>query len=163
LPGGRARTSRRVAASFQTGSIGRATEGKSMETAVSISWLAVLVAAIVRFAIGAGWYTALFGKRWRELMKVPEGAAQDGFVQAMVVGFITDLVMAYVLARFVAHYDPTLWGGILVGFMAWLGFVATVMAGSIVYEKKPMELIGINGGYQLVTLVVMGAILGVWH
>jgi hypothetical protein len=135
-----------------------------METTVSISWLAVLVAAIIKFAIGAVWYQPLFGKRYRALMKVPEGAVADGFMQAMIVGFVGDLIMAYVLARFVAHYgDGGIGGGLLVGFMAWLGFVATLMAGQIYYEKKPVELIAINAGYQLVGLLVMGAIFGVWH
>jgi hypothetical protein len=135
-----------------------------MEAAISVSWLAVIVAAIVRFAIGAGWFTALFGVQYRRLMGVPEGAQPDGFMQAMVVGFLTDLVMAYVLARFAGHYGAvTLMQGAIVGFMAWLGFVATIMVGSIFYERKPMELVAITGGYQLVTMVVMGAIIGVWQ
>jgi hypothetical protein len=37
------------------------------------------------------------------------------------------------------------------------------MVGSIFYERKPMELVAITGGYQLVTMVVMGAIIGVWQ
>jgi hypothetical protein len=135
-----------------------------METIVSISWWAVIIAAIVKFAIGAAWYQPLFGKRWRELMKVPEGAMADGLMQAMIVGFVGDLIMSYILARFVAHYgDYGIGGGFLIGFMAWLGFVAPLMAGQIYYERKPMELIAINAGYQLVGLLVMGAIFSVWH
>jgi hypothetical protein len=37
------------------------------------------------------------------------------------------------------------------------------MAGQIYYERKPGELVAINAGYQLVGLLVMGAILGVWR
>ncbi len=133
-------------------------------SAVAVSWLAVIVAAIVRFAIGAGWYTALFGKRWRQLQGIPEGGSTAGMGQAMAAGFIGDLVMSYVLARFVGHYGAvTIMDGLLVGFLAWLGFVATIMLGSIFYEKKPGELIAINAGYQLVTILVMGAILAAWH
>jgi hypothetical protein len=132
--------------------------------AVTVNWLAIIVAAIVRFGIGAGWYTALFGQRWRQLQGVPEGASTAGMAQGMAAGFIGDLVMAYVLARFVGHYGAVnLWDGIVVGFLAWLGFVATIMAGSIFYEKKPTELVAINAGYQLVTILVMGVILAVWH
>ena len=55
---------------------------------------------------------------------------------------ISDLVMAYILARFVVHYGATTLGdGVLIGFMAWLGFVVTIMVGGIFYEKKPMELV----------------------
>jgi hypothetical protein len=83
---------------------------------------------------------------------------------AMVVQLVGDLVMAYILARFIVHYgDPSLVGGAIVGFMAWLGFVATLMAASMFYEKKPGELIAINAGYQLVGIVVMGAIIGWWQ
>jgi hypothetical protein len=131
---------------------------------MSVNWLAVIVVAIVRFAIGAGWYTALFGKRWRELQGVPANAAPSGMGQALVAGFVTDLIMAFVLALFVGWYGAVdLWGGLVVGFLAWLGFVATVMAGSIFYERKPGELVAINLGYQLVTMLIMGAILGLWH
>ena len=130
---------------------------------VAINWLAVIVAAIVKFAIGAVWFTALFGQRWRRLMGVPEGAAMDGIATAMIVQIVGDLIMAYILARFIGHYGATsLWGGVLIGFMAWLGFVATIMAGQIFYEKKKPEMIAIGAGYQLVGIVAMGAILAIW-
>ena len=131
---------------------------------IAINWLAVIVAAVVKFAIGAVWFTALFGKRWRALMGVPEGASMDGIAPAMIVQIIGDLIMAYILARFLGHYGAaTVWDGVLIGFMAWLGFVATIMVGQIFYEKKKPELIAIGAGYQLVGIVVMGAILAVWH
>ena len=130
---------------------------------MAVNWLAIVVAAIVKFAIGAGWYTVLFGRQWRELQGVPEGSSQSGLATAMVVQIIGDLIMAYILARFIEHYAVGgIGGGILIGFMAWLGFVATIMVGSILYEKKPPMLVTINAGYQLVGIVVMGAILGVW-
>ena len=131
---------------------------------MTINWLAVIVAAIVKFAIGAGWFTALFGKRWRALQGIAEGSSMSGLPTAMVVQIIGDLIMAYVLARFILHYGVAgIGGGLLIGFMAWLGFVATIMVGMIFYEKKPAELIAINAGYQLVGILVMGAIIGVWQ
>ena len=82
---------------------------------------------------------------------------------ALIAEGIGDLIMAYVLARFVEHYGFGFGIGLLVGFMAWLGFVATVMANQIFYERKPQQLVVINGGYTLVSLLIMGALLGVWH
>jgi hypothetical protein len=131
---------------------------------VVVNWLAVIVAAVVRFVIGGVWYMPLFGKRWRELQGIREGSPQTGLGAAMVAGFIGDLVMAYVLARFVGHYGAvTFFDGLVVGFMAWLGFVATVMVGSIFYERKPAELVAINLGYQLLSMLVMGVILALWR
>jgi hypothetical protein len=136
-----------------------------MEPAVvDISWLAVIVAAVVKFLIGWGWYSpALFGKQWQQLNKMTAAEVQANMVPALVAEAIGDLVMAYILARFVGHYGFGFGIGVLVGFMAWLGFVATVLANQIFYERKPQQLILINGGYLLVSLVIMGAIVGIWH
>jgi hypothetical protein len=131
---------------------------------VVVNWLAVIVAAVVRFVIGSVWYMPLFGNRYRELMGVPKDAKPTGLGPALVAGFIGDLVMAYILARFAGHYGAvSFFDGLVVAFMAWLGFVATIMAGSIFYEKKPFELVAINAGYQLVSMLAMGVILALWH
>jgi hypothetical protein len=131
---------------------------------MAVNWWAIVVAAVVKFAIGAIWYAPLFGRQWRALQGIPEGSPQTGLVQAMVVQIIGDLIMAYILARFIGHYGMTgVGGGLFIAFMAWLGFVATIMVGSIFYEKKPPQLIAINAGYQLVGILAMGAILGVWR
>jgi hypothetical protein len=124
----------------------------------------VIVAGIVMFAIGAVWYTALFGQQWRALQGIPEGAQREGFVQAMIVGFIANLVEAYILAWLLVYAGPSdLMAGALLGALVWLGFVATIMVPSIFYERKPPMLVVINGAYQLIGLVVMGGILGWWR
>lgn len=131
---------------------------------MEISWLAVIVAAAIKFLIGWGWYSPmLFGKQWQELAKVSSADMMAGMTPALIAEGIGDLIMAYILARFVAHYGHGFSNGLLVGFMAWLGFVATVMANQIFYERKPQQLIVINAGYILVSLLVMGALLGVWY
>ena len=135
-----------------------------MEAAIAVSWWAIIVAAVVKFAIGWGWYSPpVLGKRWAELSG-QSMTDTSGLIPAMVAQIIGDLIMAYILARFVVHYGATgLIDGAIVGFMAWLGFVATLMVASMFYEKKPAELVAINAGYQLVGIVVMGAILGLWQ
>jgi hypothetical protein len=129
-----------------------------------VNWLAVLVAAVVMFGLGAAWYTALFGEQWRKLMGVPKGAQPEGFAQAMVVGFAANLIQAYVLALFISRLGVTDFvNGGWVGALAWLGFVATIMVPATFYEKRPPMLFVINGAYQLVGMVIMGAILGAWR
>jgi hypothetical protein len=129
-----------------------------------VNWLAVLVAAIVMFAIGAVWYTALFGKQWRMLMGVPEGSEAQGFVPAMVIQFVGNLVEAYILAILISRLGVAdLVNGGWVGALVWLGFVAAVMVPATNFERRPPMLFVINAGYQLVSLVIMGAILGFWR
>jgi hypothetical protein len=133
--------------------------------AVPVNWWAVIVAAVVSFIIGAIYYAPpVLGNVWRSHVKMTEEEVRAGLVPAMIAQIIRDLVTAYILARFIVEYGaPTLTRGILVGFMAWLGFVATVTMGQVFYERRPWALWLISNGYLIISLVVMGAILGWWH
>lgn len=51
----------------------------------------------------------------------------------------------------------------MVGFWNWLGFVAPVTLGGVLWEGKPWKLWGLNNGYQLLSLLVMGVILALWR
>ena len=86
-----------------------------------------------------------------------------GLVGGMVAGFIGNLVMAYILARFIVYYgEVSFGGGILIGFMAWIGFVGAMTIGQVFYERRPFSLWLINNAYLLIGLLVMGAIIGLW-
>jgi hypothetical protein len=77
--------------------------------------------------------------------------------------FVGSLVTAFVLDQFVRWTGATTAAaGATIGFWAWLGFVATVTAASVLYERRPTALYLLNNGYQLASLLVMGAILGAW-
>ena len=80
--------------------------------------------------------------------------------RALVVQAIGGLVMAYILARVIGHASTSLVAGVFVGFMMWLGFVAPIMQPGAMFEKRPMSFFCISSGYQLVSLAIMGAIIG---
>jgi hypothetical protein len=129
-----------------------------------INWWAVLVAAIVKMAIGALWYSPFgFGPRWMALTNCTEADMKARLPQLLVFDFIASIIMAFVLLHAV-HYAGarTPATGAVVGFFNWLGFIATVTFGLTIYEKRPWALFGIANGFQLVSLLVMGTILAVW-
>lgn len=82
------------------------------------------------------------------------------------VSFVVALVTAYVLYHVMVmsenffHY-PMLQTGLTSGFWMWLGFVAPVQLTDVLFGKKKLNLFYINTGYQLVTLLAMGAVLGI--
>ncbi len=133
---------------------------------IDINYWAVLVAAIVGMAIGAIWYSVLFGKKWMELMNIDSQKMDEMKAKAKwsyVWGFLTLLVTAYVLAHLVDYAEATTWlGGLQAGFWVWLGFVATVMLGGVLWEGKPVKLYLIGAAHELVSLLVMGVILALW-
>jgi hypothetical protein len=130
---------------------------------VDLNWIAIIVAAIIPMVLGALWYSPLlFAEPWmRAVGRTREelGGAQLGYA----LSAIGALLSSYVLARIVkwAEVDD-LWNGALVGVFVWAGFVATVLAVTTFFGGRPRALWLINSGYQLVALVLMGALLGAW-
>lgn len=131
---------------------------------VNVNFLAVIVAAIANMALGFLWYSqALFANAWMAAIgKTREQLGQPGPAYALTL--VGALVTAYILALFVkVAQAQTLLDGALTGLLAAVGFVATSFGVGYIFEGRPRNLYLINVGYQLVSLVVMGAILGVWR
>ena len=134
----------------------------------NINLLAVLVSAIVMQLIGMFWYSkSAFGKSWMQLMGLNEKkinkAKKKGMGKLYIISFISSLVLAYILALFIKTSGVrTGGGGATVGFLVWLGFIATVSLGSILWEGKPTKLYFINISYHLVSLLIIGTLLAVW-
>lgn len=135
---------------------------------VVVNNVAVLVAAIVAMVIGGIWHSPMvFGNLWMKLSgltaKSMDAAKKKGMAKLYIYQFIAILVAAYVLAYFVKYAGAaTASDGALVGFWAWLGFVATTTVGSTIWEGKSFKLWLLNNGHNLLTYAVMGAILAVW-
>ncbi len=140
----------------------------------SINWFAVLVAGISAFVLGGVWYSPLlFGKAWMSENKLTEEDVKKGNA-AKIYGwaFVLSLVMAANLAMFLADTPAECTGncaqktditwGTIAGFLAGIwGFAAIAIAA--LFEQKTARYIFINGGYALLALTLMGAIIGVWR
>jgi hypothetical protein len=130
-----------------------------------IHFPSIIVSAIASFVIGWLWFMILFSKPYiRGLNKTAEELAKGpSAVPSLVLQFAGSLVMAYVLAWLIARIGPqTAAGGMRVGVMAWLGFVAAVLGPYYAFQAYPFSFFLINAGYPLVALLTMGAILGGW-
>jgi hypothetical protein len=131
---------------------------------LGVNILAVIVAAVVGFGIGWAWYSEfLFGKAWRREMGIEGGASMEGMGKTMTLGFLSVLVMAYVLANIMSVVViATVSDALILASWLWLGFVATIMLGSVLWEKKSWKLYGINAAHHFVVILVMAAILVYW-
>ena len=135
---------------------------------IGINEWAVLTAAIASMIIGALWYSPLlFGNAWMRLMgfnkKDIEKAKKKGMGKLYFYNFIGALVMACVLAWFIGVSGASgLSEGIIVGFYVWVGFIAAIHIGSVLWEGRPFSLYLINISYWLVNLIVGASILAVW-
>ena len=140
-------------------------------TFVGVNYLAILIAAVVGWVIGAAWYMSL-AKFWvaahgrtLEDFKAQADAAKGTSAAWLpyVLAFVAEAIMAWVLAGLLGHLGPdqvTIWNGIVSAAFVWLGFVATTIAVNNMFSYRRPKLSVIDGGHWLVVLLVMGAIIG---
>ncbi|HBF60204.1 MAG TPA: DUF1761 domain-containing protein [Methyloceanibacter sp.] len=128
-----------------------------------MNYLAVFVAALAGFGVGAVWY-GVFGKAWLDALgKTEDDIKGSGAAQALpfVTGLVADLVMAIMLAGLMGHLgNITIHGGLITGLFVWVGFVITTMGVNHAFSGASPKLTAIDGGHWLAVLLVMGAIIG---
>ena len=134
---------------------------------VNINWLAVIIATIASMVIGGAWYSpALFGKQWMKLVGTSQkeiDSQKKEMPKFYLAAFVAAFITAYVLAIFVKFVGAsTIFSGAVVGFWAWLGFVATTTLSLVIWEKRNSNLYVLNNGQILISLLAMGPILAVW-
>jgi hypothetical protein len=132
---------------------------------ISINFWALIVAALIRIALGALWYSPIaFFESWRKTVGLDHATVNAGIGRAVAVDVIGALVMAFVLVHSVIYAEAaTLLQGAAIGFWNWLGFVAVVLLSATMHENRPLRYFLINAGYNLIALVLMGAVLAVWR
>lgn len=131
---------------------------------LSVNYVAVLISALASMVIGFAWYSpVLFGKPWMKYAKLDEKKlkkAQKTMPKTYGVSLLATLVTAYALALLLnATLVVDIGEGLMVSGVIWLGFVTTTMLTSVLFAEMPWGLFLINSGYQLVSFLVMGAIL----
>ncbi|MFS2190454.1 DUF1761 domain-containing protein [Mucilaginibacter sp. Mucisp84] len=129
-----------------------------------INWLAVVVAALSAFLVGGFWYSpALFANAWMADNKLSSAELQASS-KGRAFGFTAffSIIMAVNLAMFLAVPTTTATLGTLWGFLAGIWTFCAIAIHSL-FELKSWRLIFINGGYSVVSLTLMGLILGAWR
>lgn len=139
---------------------------------ISLNYIAIVVVAIVNMVLGSLWYGPIFGKPWKSLMGFTEEKMKQmqerGMGAAYALMGVGSLLIGWVLAEFItsgeAHYHISSASfGLRIAVYLWVGIVAPITVGSVIWEGKPWKLWFLNAGYYLVSLCIMGAILAVWH
>jgi small-conductance mechanosensitive channel len=131
-----------------------------------INWLAVLVASLAYFLVGAVWYSALFRNAWIKSSGVntADPNMKKGVAGIFLTSFIFMLVACIGLALLLGKIE-TAGGwmtGLKVGLIAGICFCATAISNSYLYEKRPTTLHIINDLYNIVGCSVAGIIIAIW-
>ena len=132
---------------------------------------AVLVSAVATMLVGFLWYSpALFANSWMKMMgydpndKEKIAQMQKSAGPSYVMSLIASILAAFVLGKLItiSGFSNAV-DGLKIGLVVWLGFVTTVQFTNALFSRQRNRLYMINTGYQLVSYVVMGAIMGAWR
>jgi hypothetical protein len=129
-----------------------------------INYLAVIVAALSSFVVGFLWYSPfLFAKPWmKEAGISEEKIKQANMFKVFGLSFLLTLIISFNLAAFLGPDAGFTWG-MTAGALAGIGWVATSLGVLYLFEGRSFKLFLINAGYQAVTYIVAGGIIGVWQ
>ncbi len=129
-----------------------------------INWPAVIVAALSSFMLGGIWYNPkVFGTAWMVDSKLTQEEIKTSHM-GKTFGFaaLFSLISSANLAAFLAAPTTTTGWGATAGFLAGIWTFAAIATHSL-FEMKSWRHIFINGLYSMVSLTLMGAILGAWR
>jgi hypothetical protein len=131
-----------------------------------LNWLAIVVAGLAYFALGALWYSKLlFVTPWIRMtgVKADDPNVKKGLGQMMITSLVLMMIISLGIALILGRIGSISWmSGLKVGLIAGLCFSSTAIYISYLYEKRPFALVLINGGYNVVGSVIAGIILAVW-
>ena len=137
-----------------------------------INILAVIGATVASMIVGFLWYGPLFGTQWMALSGMSaekvNAATSKSMAKSYALMMVGSFVMSYTFAHSLIFASAYLGvegasAGVMAGFWSWLGFIAPVTLGVVLWEGKSWKLWFLNNGYYLVSLSIMGIILAVWQ
>lgn len=139
----------------------------------AVNLFAVFVAAGAGFFVGGLWYSPLLaGKVWMRAAGLTEEQVAGGDKRRIFgFAFVALLIMSYCLAAFIASPGAQLQAreffnssqqGAFFGMLAGLGLISFAFVVVGLFEQRPWQYMAVNGGYWVVTMTVMGGILGAW-
>ena len=137
-------------------------------TVPAINYIAVVLATLSSMVVGSIWYTPkVFGNYWMKQAGItPSGNAKDA-IRPIVVTLIVSFVTAWVLAgavwiSFQFYEGSFLVNALVTGAILWAGFTAARFITHDQFDKRTTGLTVLNCAHELVTILIMALIIGLW-
>lgn len=135
---------------------------------MELNYLAIVIATILQFIVGAVWYTAIFGKLWGKMHNFDQYSKEEQqqmmkkmgpfYVLQFVVTFVTTWVLALIISNLSSEWNAFGAAGWL-----WLGFVLPTQMSAVVFggteARWMVKKIAVASGGSLACLMVAAAVL----
>ncbi|WP_171036265.1 DUF1761 domain-containing protein [Maricaulis alexandrii] len=136
-----------------------------MPRILGLNPLAVLVAGLAFWMVGALWYGALFAELWSGLWgftEADEARMEASMATSMLGGLVQCLLFAGLLGKALqAVKADGMASAIKWGIFFWAGFVLMTLLYGTLYALQPVMLLILDGSHTFTGFVVMSVILTV--
>ncbi|MCY7410364.1 MAG: DUF1761 domain-containing protein [Chitinophagales bacterium] len=127
-----------------------------------LNWPMVLAAAVAYYAIGALWYTLLFGKYWAKDHNIDTND-RSGMMKSMIIGFLFILLLCACIGLMMNSVRcKELSDCFTRSYILLAGLTIAILGTALNYLKRPLGVWFVDIGYHLVGLLVAGLILAKW-
>lgn len=129
---------------------------------------AVLIATVSSMVVGVIWYAKpVFGNWWQRAAKISDESMSSSnpypIIATIVVSFITAIVLAGAAAIAQHFYGGNfVFNALLTALILWGGFTAARFVTHDAFEGRPKMLTLLTISHELVTVLVMALIIGLF-
>ncbi|WP_210481426.1 DUF1761 domain-containing protein [Naasia sp. SYSU D00948] len=137
-------------------------------TVPAINLWAVLLATLSSMVVGFVWYSRpVMGDRWMRLTGITEEQISKSpvgaYIGTILASFVTALVLAGAASISQAYYGgSSLLNAVVTALILFAGFTAARFVTHDAFDRRPWALTLLNLGYELITLLVMALIIGLF-
>lgn len=132
------------------------------DVASELNWLAIILATLAYFILGAIWFTPLFGKAYDKALDSKRAKNQKWpalyYIGPFLSALVTTIATAILLYSLnIVQIADALWLGLIVG----IGYAMSISFNNAINPKTPRPLLygAVTGSYHLVGIVIVAAIV----
>ena len=125
-----------------------------------MNWLAVVVATLAFFAVGAIWYTALFGKIWQREVGLSDEQLTGGRNMMLIMGtcFVLEFIVCLTVGHMFDFLAPSDRAKMMIAVGLALGVMAPAIGINYLYQRKSLKLFLVDAGHSIVGMAAVGAV-----
>ena len=125
-----------------------------------VNWLAVVVATLAFFAVGAIWYTALFGKIWQREVGLSDEQLTGGRNMMLIMGtcFVLEFIVCLTVGHMFDFLAPSDRAKMMIAVGLALGVMAPAIGINYLYQRKSLKLFLVDAGHFIVGMAAVGAV-----
>jgi hypothetical protein len=125
-----------------------------------MNWLAVILATVAFFAVGALWYTVLFGKIWQREVGLSNEQLTGGRNMMLVMGtcFVLEFVVCLTVGHMFDFLEPSDRAKMMIALGLALGVMMPATGINYLYQRKSLKLFLVDSGHFVAGMAAVGGV-----